>query len=244
MIISKQSVRGKVREENQDSMEVFRNGDFLFFIVADGMGGHNGGKFAGEHCVEKVKEFLTNNKLKQSKITNTMKNAVQYANTCLYRIAEERKEYRGMGTTLVLACIYKNALYVENVGDSRAYLYRKQDIRQITLDHSYVEELVRMGEITEREAKHHPERNKITRAVGTEETVESDSFKESLENKDIVIVCTDGLTKMLSDKRILYEIAGTNDYSDLAERLCDSANREGGTDNISVITVRVEENAL
>ncbi len=237
MIISEQSILGKVRSENQDYISSFKTGDFHFFVVADGMGGHNGGKVAGEECAKKVKELILKKSLSEDNLAAEMKRTVAETNCYIYDLAFKNPELKGMGTTLVFACISGGELFVENVGDSRLYIFRKEELRQITEDHSYVQQLVKMGEITPMEAEHHPDRNKITRAVGTGFSVESDSFREFLCEGDIVLLCTDGLTKMLSDARILYEIALCEDLKFLADKLAKAANDAGGSDNISIITV-------
>lgn len=239
MIISCESVLGQRRKENQDHQLVYEVGDVVFLSLADGMGGHNGGRFASENALIKIKERLNGEKFNSKNIVKKMREAIDWANKFIYNKSKEDIALQGMGTTLILGAIYKNMLYVENIGDSRLYLYRNKNLTQITIDHSYVEELVRKGEITRLQAKNHPERNKITRALGTEEMVIADSFEEKLHKGDIIILCTDGLTKELSDKRITLEIERSEDYKNLATHLSNVADDEGGTDNITVITAMI-----
>ena len=151
-----------------------------------------------------------------------------------------KQELEGMGTTLVVATCMGRYLQVANVGDSRLYIVNHKTIRQITRDHSLVEEMVRLGTITREEARNHPDKNIITRAIGASESVEADYFTVELEEGDAVLMCTDGLTNMLEDEEIRMIMSGARDIVEKAQNLVDAANQNGGKDNISVVLIEHE----
>ena len=204
------------------------------FIVADGMGGHKAGDTASRYTVETLVELLKESEGKDP--LATIDNNIKLVNTLLLRKAGESEEYNGMGTTLVVASIFDNTLRVANVGDSRLYVVNRE-IRQITRDHSLVEEMVRMGGLDRADARNHPDKNIITRAVGAEDHVEPDFFTVELREGDTVLMCSDGLTNMLEDEEIRMIISGARDLVEKAERLVEAANANGGRDNISVILI-------
>ena len=204
------------------------------FIVADGMGGHNAGDYASKAAVDSIVQ-----EVRYSFEKNPMRifeKAIGVANNRIHKKATENVELEGMGTTVVVATFLGRYLQVANVGDSRLYVVNKA-IRQITKDHSLVEEMVRMGGIGREEARNHPDKNIITRAVGVSETVEPDFFTVELEEGDIVLMCSDGLTNMLEDEEIRMIMSGARDIVEKAQELVEAANRNGGRDNISVILV-------
>ena len=228
---------GRKREMNQDY--VFATDESLgtlpnLLVVADGMGGHKAGDFASKYTVEVLKEELKHT-LKDGP-EEILKDAAQTANHKLIEKADEDINLEGMGTTLVAATVIDHTLYFINVGDSRLYLLNK-DIRQLSRDHSLVEEMVRLGGIKPEEAKHHPDKNIITRAVGAEDKVEPDFFTVELQEGEIVLMCSDGLTNMLEDEEIRMIISGARDLVEKAESLVEAANANGGRDNISVILI-------
>ena len=205
------------------------------YIVADGMGGHKAGEYASRYTIERVVASVSRSPKDQP--IAILKEAIQRANELLVMESKEDISKQGMGTTIVAATIRDDHLCVANVGDSRLYVVSDQ-IRQITKDHSLVEEMVRMGEMDEMEARRHPDKNIITRAIGASAHVEPDFFEVDLGPKDIVIMCTDGLTNMVGNVR-LQEIA----MSDLTieskvNTLINMANRNGGRDNITVIMMQ------
>lgn len=205
------------------------------FVVADGMGGHNAGDYASKCTVEKMEQ-----KIRESFEENpvrVLRSAIEYANDYIRRQAKENASLAGMGTTVVAATVCGNVLDVANVGDSRLYIANDKEIRQITRDHSLVEEMVRMGGIDKQAAKVHPDKNIITRAVGAFDTVEADFFQTVLQERDIVLLCSDGLTNMLEDEEIRQIICSGESLRKRAEMLIDAANNNGGKDNISVILV-------
>ena len=206
------------------------------FIVADGMGGHKAGDFASRFSVEKVVEYI-----KSSKLTSPIRlfeEAIKNANTLLLDLAKENPNLEGMGTTFVVATIIDDILYVGNIGDSRLYVIH-DDIKQITRDHSLVEEMVKNGEIDKSEARYHPNKNIITRALGASGDAISDFFEVSLKEEDIILMCSDGLSNMIDDTEIFDIVTSSKDKIKSAVRaLIEKANEYGGKDNITVIVVK------
>ncbi|NLK99704.1 MAG: Stp1/IreP family PP2C-type Ser/Thr phosphatase [Clostridiales bacterium] len=231
---------GEKRRINQDYVfcEVNAIGNLPnLFIVADGMGGHNAGDYASRFCVEFITENIRNSDI-ESPIA-LIEEAIKDTNKQLYEKSKQQIDYEGMGTTLVVATIYDNDMYVANIGDSRLYVIGKE-IRQITEDHSLVQAMVKTGELDRDEAKAHPNKNIITRALGTNETAQPDFFEVELAEDDIVLMCSDGLTNMLNDETIEQIIKeNADDPKIAAETLVKQANENGGKDNITVIIVKV-----
>ena len=204
------------------------------FIVADGMGGHNAGDYASKVTVETMLAEMENSFEKNP--TLIFRKAIEEANDVIRKRASEDEKLEGMGTTVVVASCMGRFLQVANVGDSRLYVVGSK-IRQITRDHSYVEEMVRIGELDRADARNHPDKNIITRAVGAEDKVEPDFFTVELQEGEIVLMCSDGLTNMLEDEEIRMIISGARDLVEKAESLVEAANANGGRDNISVILI-------
>lgn len=228
---------GKRRAMNQDYVFTSENpvGNLPnLFIVADGMGGHNGGGYASEFAVSVVYKTVeeSENKLPRK----VLEEAIKEANREVRKRASEDPELGGMGTTMVAATINGNCLHVANVGDSRLYVVG-EEIRQITTDHSYVEEMVRMGGLDRESARTHPKKNIITRAIGADDEVVPDFFTVKLQAGDIVLMCSDGLTNMLDDEEIRMILCGQRDIVEKAEELVKAANNNGGKDNIAVVLV-------
>lgn len=228
---------GKCREINQDyifvSEEPIGNLPNLF-LVADGMGGHKAGDLASEYTVAKVQEAVS--KSMQTIPYQILKGAFQYANQKLLEKAGESDSYTGMGTTLVAATVKNDAVYVVNVGDSRLYKIGDK-IEQITEDHSLVEEMVRMGEISKEQARNHPDKNIITKAMGVSDTVEPDYFDTDLQKGECLLMCSDGLTNMVSDRQIKEIVELRTDLESCAKELIRAANQNGGRDNIAVVLI-------
>ena len=233
---------GCIRELNEDCYCICGLGDNSergFCILADGMGGHNAGEVASQNAVKLIAEEM--NRLLESgekEIPGQLSRAVSAANTGVYTMASENPIHRGMGTTVVTAFIDDGTAYVANVGDSRAYAVRDDEIVQITTDHSVVSELVMRGTITKEEARLHPQRNIITRAVGTDKSVRTDIFEYNYSPGDVMIICSDGLSTMLDDNRILEIIKSKKTSEDTVNSLIAAAKDEGGLDNITVICIR------
>lgn len=204
------------------------------FLVADGMGGHNAGEYASMHSIDTI--VKTAEMSIYTGPEEILENAIRKANQNLIAKAVEDTSMWGMGTTVVAAVISGSRLYTANVGDSRLYLVRDRMI-QITRDHSFVEEMVRRGEIDREAARNHPDKNIITRAVGAVEEIEIDFFQTELEPKDQILLCSDGLTNMIEDEEINRIIREQESLSGAAEELIRTANQNGGRDNITVIII-------
>jgi len=229
---------GKLRSENQDYvfMSEQKIGNLSnLFLVADGMGGHAGGRYASCRAVEIM---LNEIKLKKSKLPiEIFEGAIQEANRVILTEAEEDETMLGMGTTIVAATILDGTLYTANVGDSRLYVQDKEGIRQITKDHSLVEEMLRIGEIDVGDVKEHPDKNVITRAVGAMNELKIDYFETALKKGNMVLLCSDGLSNMIEDSQMSLILSSSDDTVNKAEKLVLIANQNGGKDNITAIVI-------
>ena len=229
---------GKRRKLNQDY--VFTSETEVgplpnLFLVADGMGGHNAGDYASRCTIETiVKEVSESNE--QSPVF-VLESAIKQANAVVRKKSTEEVELFGMGTTIVGATITGDMLRVANVGDSRLYIINNREIKQITKDHSLVEEMIRMGGLNREDAKKHPDKNIITRAIGAQNNVDVDFFELTLEKDDVVLMCTDGLTNMVDDEEIRMIIMGQKELVEKGESLIKAANNNGGKDNIGVVII-------
>lgn len=234
---------GMQRKENQDRIYVpSENEDVMLFIVADGMGGANAGGVASQMAIEYVKEIIINGydsaKDTREKIENLIKEAIHGANKYIYNKASETPEYSGMGTTISVALIKKNKVYIGHVGDSRIYRIRKNIMRQLTKDHSYVQALVQNGTITKAEAENHPQKNMLLKVLGCESTVEADIMVKGFLEDDILLLCSDGLTNMIRANEIYDEVTlGKENLEATCKELISHSKKNGGYDNISVILV-------
>ena len=211
------------------------------FIVADGMGGHNAGDFASRCAVETMVDYIENTD--ETRPIRLLGEAVQAANRAVVEKASSDKSMAGMGTTLVACSIAEDCLYLVNIGDSRLYLL-DEGIEQITRDHSLVEEMVRAGQLAREDARTHPEKNVITRAVGIRSALKADFFDVALNPGDIILLCSDGLTNMVEDGEILTRVKEAKELETAARELVDLANRNGGTDNISVILIEPDASGV
>ena len=232
---------GKAREMNQDFIYVSENiEDIKLCILADGMGGYKGGEIASSLATTSarnyIKENLDNIDLQDSEIMqNLIRKAMEYANEVVYEKSKENEELEQMGTTLEICLIYGNKVYIGHIGDSRIYRIRKNIIRRITTDHSYVETLVKDGTITREEAFYHPKKNMLMKALGCTEDIEPDITVKGFLEEDIMLMCSDGLTNMLQEEEI-YNIIKEN-IETACDTLIQKANERGGYDNISVIII-------
>ena len=236
---------GIVRPMNQD--QIFCSLEPVgylpnLFVVADGMGGHKAGDLASSEALRYFKEYIEDHSREEDDIILLMKTALQMANRYIYYLSEESPDYAGMGPTFVACTICGNYLYCINVGDSRMYRLKQSEetpltLERVTVDHSVVEMLVRGGLITEEEARVHPQKNMITRAIGIDETVEIDDY--CIETTDLkrVMLCSDGLSNMLPDLEILKELSSKSSVEETADRLVEKANEADGKDNISVVVI-------
>jgi PPM family protein phosphatase len=236
---------GRKRQHNEDSVAYIIPKDQqlleskgALFIVADGMGGHAAGEVASEIAVDTVCTLYYQDA--DTDIPLSLRRAIQYANATIYQRATENAQHSGMGTTCVAAVLRGTTAYIANVGDSRAYLVRKGHVRQISQDHSWVAEQVRMGQMTVEEAQLHSMRNIITRSLGPFPEVEVDVFVEQVEEGDAFVLCSDGLSGMISDDEItnIVEHFGPQES---VYRLVEYANAQGGMDNITAIVARVNQ---
>lgn len=231
---------GKRRKVNQDyiftSEKAIGNLPNLF-LVADGMGGHKAGDYASKHTVEIICEVVERSLEKDPHIVLTR--AIDAANEQIRKKSLEDENLNGMGTTIVAATCLENCVQVANVGDSRLYVVG-ETIRQITQDHSYVEELVRKGSLDKETARNHPDKNIITRAVGAGEVVDIDFFSVVLKPGETILMCSDGLSNMLEDEEIRMIMEGQRDLVEKVEALVNEANNRGGKDNISVVLIEPE----
>ncbi len=229
---------GRRREMNQDYMYTSETavGNLPnLFLVADGMGGHAAGEYASKFTIEKMVEKIGSSSGKEP--VALIKEAVEKVNVLLLAEAEADAAKAGMGTTIVAATVIDGRLYAANVGDSRLYVINREHITQITRDHSLVEEMVRMGEMDKEVAKDHPDKNIITRAVGVLPEVAVDFFEITLAEEDTILMCSDGLTNMVEDSEIKRIVLGQRDIVEKAERLVETANQNGGRDNITVVLI-------
>ncbi len=232
---------GRRRQVNQDyifestgPVGAFPN----LFILADGMGGHRAGDFASKYLVETMVGYISKNR--ELDTVRVMRNALMLSNAMIYHKSIKESELSGMGSTLVAAVIEGNVLTVCNVGDSRLYLIR-DDITQVTKDHSYVEEMVEKGMMQRGSEEYLQKKRYVTRAVGSEEDVRADFFEVDLEDGDYILLCSDGLTNMVDDDRLLSIILGNGSLEYKGRSLVNEANQNGGIDNIAVILIRYTE---
>ncbi|AFS78686.1 protein phosphatase-2C [Gottschalkia acidurici 9a] len=236
---------GKVREINQDSYFYFDDEKLPIFIVADGMGGHKAGEIASNLAISVIKEYYEKNKENiingEMFVPKFINESIDLANEEIIKEANEDESLKGMGTTVTMGIMFEKDIYVGHVGDSRAYLLRDNKLIQLTHDHSLVGELLRSGSITKEEAFNHPKKNIITRALGTNSNVNVDIVTKEVTTKDIIILCTDGLTNMVSEERIVDVVNNTENMTDSCNILANTANELGGIDNITIMIMRIKE---
>jgi serine/threonine protein phosphatase PrpC len=231
---------GKVRDMNQDSYYISDKDDKIkLYIVADGMGGYKGGEIASKLAIESSKNYIINNfdqiKKERDQIIELIKNAIEYANMVVYEKSKEVPELAGMGTTIDVCLIYSNRIYIGHIGDSRVYRLRKDFFRKLTVDDSYVEQLVKEGNITKEEAYNHPKKNMLTKALGCTAFVEPTVLVKGFMKGDILLMCTDGLTNMLKDDKICEIIKQNSEQA--SKELVKKANEQGGYDNITAVII-------
>lgn len=235
------SDKGKVREMNQDYYYISTSLDEVqLYILADGMGGYNGGEIASSLAVQTAKNYIENNfkeiEKDRDSIIQLLGSSMEYANMIVYEKSKESPELQGMGTTLEICLIYNNKVYIGHVGDSRIYRIRKNFIRKLTQDHSYVQKLVKEGTITKEQAAHHPQKNMLMKALGCNAFVEPDVMVKGFLKDDILIMCSDGLSNLVEQDTI-YERASKN-IEQATKDLVELANDRGGYDNITVVIIK------
>lgn len=229
------------RNTNEDELLIKSVEQLHILAVADGIGGCAAGEVASSVALTEIEKSLEAN-LEEGDIGNVVKEAVAKANKEIYLLSKENPEYAGMGTTLVMALIQQGKVVIANVGDSRAYHLSGGQIRQISRDHSVVQVLIERGMITEEEARHHPQRNSLTRALGAEPQVEVDLYNTKLKRGDILMLCSDGLTDSLSDEEINEVVRSASNMDKACAELIRRANEKGGKDNITVVLAREKRN--
>lgn len=235
------SDKGNVRETNEDYFYISNSLDQIqLFLLADGMGGYNGGEIASQIAIQTAKNYIENNfkdiEKDRDSIIQLLGSSMEYANMVVYEKAKENPELQGMGTTLEICLIYNNKAYIGHVGDSRIYRVRKQFIRKLTQDHSYVQKLVKEGTITKEQAEHHPQKNMLMKALGCNAFVEPDVMVKGFLKDDILIMCSDGLSNMV-DQQTIYEMASKN-IEQATKDLVQLAKDRGGYDNITVVIIK------
>ncbi len=229
---------GRVRAMNQDY--IYSSPEAVgtlpnLFLVADGMGGHKAGDFASRYMVENLVVYL--NRSRGKNVVGQLKNAIDQVNRGLYEESLNNEELNGMGCTLVAAVVEDDLLYVANVGDSRLYLIHGDLIHQVTRDHSYVEEMVALGQMDRDSQAYNRQKNIITRAMGISASVDTDFFEVNLEAGDYFLLCSDGLSNMVDNREICRIVSGPGTLKEKAESLIREANMRGGSDNIAVVLV-------
>lgn len=235
---------GRIRKSNQDFVKVFKNNsDITLAIVCDGMGGHQGGDVASTMAVSHLGHNFESTDFKSSDLAKKwLEVQLNSENETILKTADRFPDLNGMGTTIVLAFAFADNALIAHLGDSRAYSYADGKFVQLTEDHSLVNELVKMGQITKEQAKHHPQKNIITQALGVSSTIDPEYNEIALADNDLIMLCTDGLTNSLSDPQI-QQILATKDLSlaDRCNKLINEANRLGGGDNITVCLIQSKE---
>lgn len=241
MLVSAKTDVGKVRSENQDAYAVGHLTDGVFGVVCDGMGGAAGGRIAGTTAAEVFSSAFTalyEQRDDETSLREIMEEAARRANAAVYDLSLLNPELHGMGTTLVACVIMDSSIQIVHAGDSRAYLLREGALSQITKDHSMVQMLVDDGYISEEQAQNHMYKNIITRALGTEEKVDVDFDMLDAQEADCILLCSDGLSNYVSHEKLV-EILSDNDIDKAADLLVDTANENGGGDNITAVILKV-----
>jgi protein phosphatase len=234
--------RGRRRIKNEDYIKGIN--DINLYLLADGVGGNRSGEIASKETVETFAKYI---KLRykdlndENELIKLLEEGIIFVNNKIYNLANSKEDYQGMATTFVYVLIRDNTAYVGNIGDSRAYLIHNNEIIQITDDHTYVNELVKAGMITKKEASKHSKKNIITRAIGAEDKVIMDLYTLPVEDEDIIILCSDGLYDELSDKKICKTAVENEDMQACANILIKDANNHGGNDNVSAICIKIME---
>lgn len=237
---------GLVRKINEDSFmceKLEGSDDSYLYIVADGMGGHNAGEVASSMAVQEVAFYIRENidtlKLGDKEIQDLIRNAILYANDKVYKTSIIKSNCLGMGTTLSMVLVKGDRIYIGHVGDSRIYLIRNNAIERLTEDHSLVAELIKAGTIKPEEANNHPQKNVITRALGTEYTIEPDVNQWDLQWDDFILICTDGLSNVVYEEDMVYAVLNTSNLNEACELLINKAKENGGFDNITAVVVQM-----
>jgi len=232
---------GLVRRHNEDAVKILKNPDYLLMMIADGMGGHTSGDVAANLAIEHIEKTFENGlNLPTKEVAATwLSDALKAINEKILAYAAKNK-VRKMGTTMVITVVTNNYITIANIGDSRAYILANNHLRQITKDHTFVRELVEKGQISERAAKLHPQKNVINRALGASKKLQTDIVTVEHYDIDGLLLCTDGLTGLVEDLEIFKTLSKTTSAEAKMTELIESANARGGRDNISVAWAQFE----
>lgn len=231
---------GKVRKLNEDSVSFYISNDFSIYVIADGMGGHNAGEVASKIAVDTIISYMKSVDASVDDMEGSLLNAIDISNKKIFQLSQKNEELSGMGTTITACLVKEGNMITANVGDSGCYIIKENGITKITKDHSLVQQLLDEGSITEEEAAIHPNRNIITRALGTNESVKADIFRIDLNGVNKVLMCTDGLSNEVSLNEMYDIIMRNNNNEDACKQLVDLSKLKGGRDNISVIVFEGE----
>ncbi|HHX73990.1 MAG TPA: Stp1/IreP family PP2C-type Ser/Thr phosphatase [Firmicutes bacterium] len=236
------SDQGKIRPNNEDRFLILGESPLMLLAVADGMGGHAAGEVASSMALDVIRSYLGSHRTQilqaaaqGQALLPFLEEMLALANATVLQSSGENSEYNGMGTTLTMILHVLDVSWLAHIGDSRAYLFRDQNIRQLTEDHTLVSQLVKNGQVRAEEAPDHPQRNILTRALGTDKDAGFDIFPLTLRKGDRLLLCTDGLHSLVSDEEMAGIIAGSDSREEAVEKLVSLANAKGGTDNITVI---------
>lgn len=231
---------GKVRKLNEDSLNFYIGSDFSIYVIADGMGGHNAGEVASKIAVDTTICYMKSADINSKDMEDHLLRAIDTANRKIFQLSKQNEKLSGMGTTITVCLVKEGKMVTANVGDSGCYILKKNGIAKITKDHSLVQQLLDEGSITEEEAAIHPNKNIITRALGTNLSVEADIFKIDLRDVYKVLMCTDGLSNEVELNEMYDIIMGNNNNNDACRQLIELSKLKGGRDNISVIVFEGE----
>lgn len=238
-IVAKTDI-GKKRSTNQDSYVTGElPGSVAWAVVCDGMGGAAGGSIASSTAVKVISEKINSayrTGMSPKSIKNMIMTAITAANISVYDMSKANKELEGMGTTVVCCVVADGVAYIAHAGDSRAYSIKGDTVAQLTKDHSVVQELVETGKLTQEQAKSHPRKNLITRALGVEENIKIDYCEYDMSENEVILLCTDGLTNYVENAKFSGVIKN-NSYYEIADLLVNMANENGGGDNITVVAI-------
>jgi len=233
--------KGMIRKNNEDSFACFPRGVNKLpnlAIVADGMGGHQAGEVASRFAIDFFVEYIEKYDCDGKRYFEMMSDALGFANEKVFEKALFNPEFFGMGTTFVASCVVDGVVHIAHVGDSRLYEITNDKIKLLTVDHTYANEMVRTGYLTEEEGMNHPKRHALTKALGIDREVEADAYFIPYAENGVLLMCSDGLTEMIKDDEILEIVRGANGFNDAAETLIARANEYGGVDNITVVLIK------
>lgn len=233
--------RGLKRGNNEDAFFVIP--EDRVYMIADGLGGYSSGEVASRQTVSILADYIKENPISKllgkEDICDYIVEAIQKVNRQIWELANSKKEYKDMATTLVFVYIKNDKAYIANVGDSRAYLFRSERMRQVTEDHSIVADMIVRGMLSKEEARVHPDRNQLTKAIGAQEYVIPNVYEIKLKANDLILLCTDGLYAELSDEEISDILNRKETMSEICTQLVTEANRAGGHDNITVVCLKL-----